>query len=715
MVNVTDSCFFIRGYKSVPLLFTVPLFFLILATGCTDPKPEPLEQQYFNADSLAPFVEPEFPFITTSVDARNLGAGFPPDNVATRCLALQLGNRAYACFDTDLLRWSVAWTGDFLSMVTMPQVSYRDFHNKGNDFPVVLGEPQLATGIYPGWSVGSPKFNDPRPPSPGPAQISWGPIPREQGRWNGIYLSGKNAVLSYTVGQTEIHELPGSVSRGGITAFTRTFLVDPGSDTLSLVAAEHQGAARSEQRGKAAILYHNTAEDTVTAIGVAGQGDGVRIDFHHNRYATMSLPPRSEKREVTLLVWSGPAGKLDTFRQLIEHTTVQVPDYQKGTEPYWRQTVRTRVQQSPDTAAFVADKLTLPIPNPWKRNVRAVDIAFFDALKGAVVTYDGDVWIVDGINRELPVMEWTRFASGLYGPQSIEIVDGKIYVFGREGIVRLHDLNSDGVADYYENFSNLMAQSMETREWPGSLVAAPGGGFYVSKGAAGNAGPQYNPVAVNGFRYGSRHSGSVLYISADGRSVKQVATGLRMPYLGIHPETGVVTASDQQGHFVPSSPLFLVDEDDYYGVPASAHTEPIPEITPPLLWFPHSVEPSGAGQVWISSRFMGPLNGELVHLSYGRPGLFRILFDSTESHVQGGASLIPARYTAPTMKGAVNPGDGQLYVTGFSLWGANTEELSALLRIRHTGKPAYLPERFKLRDGGIFLRFGHRLDQVSAT
>ena len=64
---------------------------------------------------------------------------------------------------------------------------------------------------------------------------------------------------------------------------------------------------------------------------------------------------------------------------------------------------------------------------------------------------------------------------------SIEVVDEKIYVFGREGIVRLHDLNNDGVADYYENFSNIMSQSPEGREWAGDVVPVPdGGGFYLS-------------------------------------------------------------------------------------------------------------------------------------------------------------------------------------------------------------------------------------------
>ena len=38
---------------------------------------------------FAEFVEPDFPFIVSTVDAREVGPRFPDDNVATRGLVLQ--------------------------------------------------------------------------------------------------------------------------------------------------------------------------------------------------------------------------------------------------------------------------------------------------------------------------------------------------------------------------------------------------------------------------------------------------------------------------------------------------------------------------------------------------------------------------------------------------------------------------------------------------
>src|SRR5690606_27639056 len=187
-----------------------------------------------------------------------------------RCLAIQLGNQAYACFDMDMLRWSVAWTGDFLPMVTMAQISYNDFHEKNNQIPVVGGDPKIATGLYPGWSGASPVLMDPRPGPSHPDALRWGPLPREMGRWNGVYRLGQEVVLAYEVLGADIYEKPGSLQTASGPAFTRTFQVESSTTPLSLVAAEVTNGVRSEVIGQVAYIYHGENEAAVTAIGLAG-------------------------------------------------------------------------------------------------------------------------------------------------------------------------------------------------------------------------------------------------------------------------------------------------------------------------------------------------------------------------------------------------------------------------------------------------------------
>jgi hypothetical protein len=180
---------------SVVLLVLGGVFF----AQCTGSKSIVTENDFESLD-LGPFIEKDFPYVPTSMDASNLGASFPSYNVSARTLALKLQDSSYVCFDTDMLRWTVAWTGDFLPMYLMPQVSYKDYYNKGNKIAVIAGQPKLATGLYPGWSTGKPVFEDPREAEKVENIPVWGPIAPALGRWNGVYVYGNQAVLSYRVG-----------------------------------------------------------------------------------------------------------------------------------------------------------------------------------------------------------------------------------------------------------------------------------------------------------------------------------------------------------------------------------------------------------------------------------------------------------------------------------------------------------------------------------
>ena len=69
----------------------------------------------------------------------------------------------------------------------------------------------------------------------------------------------------------------------------------------------------------------------------------------------------------------------------------------------------------------------------------------------------GDVWRVEGLDQTLENVRWRRFASGLHQALGLVVADGKAYVLGRDQITRLHDLNGDGEADFYECFSQRLS------------------------------------------------------------------------------------------------------------------------------------------------------------------------------------------------------------------------------------------------------------------
>src|SRR5207248_2054446 len=108
----------------------------------------------------------------------------------------------------------------------------------------------------------------------------------------------------------------------------------------------------------------------------------------------------------------------------------------------------TRGVLSNDTKKpYVVDTLTPPVSNFWHARMRFGGFDFFaDGKTAAVCTWDGDVWLVRGIDDKLERLEWQRIATGLYQPLGLKIVrdangEQGIYVCCRDQVVRLHDLN----------------------------------------------------------------------------------------------------------------------------------------------------------------------------------------------------------------------------------------------------------------------------------
>ena len=666
------------------------------------------ERQERQERPFGDFVERDFPYFVTTLDAGKVGGPFPQRNLAVRCVVVALGNESYACFDTDLLRLSAAWRGGFMSLTTMAQVSYNEPFNKNNQIPRVLGTPVVANGMYAGWMAGTPSFADPRPAGPNPDDMGRGPIAAAAGRWNGVHVAGNRAVLSYTVAGTAISEELGSIAAGPHVGITRTFRTGAIAQPLTLVVADVGGVVSADVAGAAATLYQGAARDTATVASVVGAPAGARLQADSNRYVTLRLSP-GPATTFRVTTWRGGAADRAAIAPMLQGIAALAP-FESGGPRRWDSTVTTQGVVSPDTADYVVDRITLPVPNPWRRNVRVSDVDFFADGRAAAVTFDGDVWIASGLDRALGRVQWRRFASGLYEPLNLQIVRDTIYVLDRQGIVRLHDVNGDGEADWYENFSNLVIQSGESREYPLGFGAKPGGGFYLSIGGALDNGPRTSPQIMPGFRAGSIHSGTVQEVSADGRSIRTVASGLREPNIGVHPRTGAIASSDQQGNFVPATPVYLIRDGGYYNVPPTAHGADTSAGLPPAVWIPHEVDASGAGEVWVTGNRMGFGGDALVHLSYARPGPFRVFVDSTRSAVQGAIATLPGTFTTPTLKARVHPTDGQLYLAGFQIWQSKAKDVSSLTRLRYTGRPSTLPVAVRAGQQGILVRFATRLD-----
>jgi cytochrome c2 len=657
---------------------------LVLAGAMLRPAAAP---QNAAESPWASWVEPDFPFFSSVLDARKAGEGLPADNLTPRAIVLNLGGGHWAAFDTDLLRVAAIWQGGGVTPKALAPGSYHHPDRKPPIGQVDLPEPDgyvwVANGVYPGWQIGERvSFDDPREPAPSPEEVGRGPLPEEIGRFDAVRLVDEGVVLEYTVGGVPVKDWMTSPAHW----IERHIEVGPSTEPLALVLGVTMPGV---------MIMPCRSSSAVTPALEPDPGRGAPDGSVH----TIRVAPHSGTARfcVAYVERTSPRDPIPLEPQPIPAAT---PD------PRWPEEVTTAQRMSAAEGAFVVDDIALPLGNPWRRDVRPGDIQFLPDGTGVVVTVDGDVWKARGLGDHGAPVRWRRFASGLHEPLTLAVREGQIYVFDRNGIWRLRDTDANGEADVHELFSNAFAQTAETREFANTIRLAPGGEFVIAKG-------NQQTTTIG------KHNGTVLRISADGRRSTVLGYGFRQPNIGVNVRTGLVTASDQQGHYVPATPLHIVKDNQFYGflsdkLPREEYPAPIAD---PLTWLPHTVNPSATSQLWMFGARMGPLNDRLVHIGYNNPEIFLVVPNDRGRVPQAAVVSVTRAIDFPSLNGSVNPADGQLYLAGFQVlgWGTSAKRLTGLGRVRYAGGAETLPREVVPTDKGVLLRFDEPLDPTVAT
>jgi len=609
---------------------------------------------------------------------------------ALKGLNIKLSPNASVCFDTERLRMAAGWTGGFLKLPA------------GRDglqgVPKIAGKLAFHTLMTPGWAGPKGEWVEPTPPiNKGNDLCSTGPLPRTWAKWRGHYTHGDHVVLSYSVGASGVLESPGFAN--GV--FTRQFEItrSPAKSPLSLVLCEVAGAEGKTEGNMV------TLEKDGVVTGAAAIGAGVKLKTQNGRIIAevKSLQPTSQ---FLIGTWSGPKGEINKLTQFstAKRKLRAIGDLTKGGKPKWNQPLTTRGRLGLAPGAYVVDTITVPEQNPWKSWIRCSGFDFFkDGTTAAMCSVTGDVWVISGIDDGLNELKWRRYATGLFQPLGLKIVNEQIYVLGRDQITRFHDFNKDGEADFYENFNNDISISNHYHEFCLNLSTDPAGNFYFIKG--GNLRQATVP-----------HHGCLVKVTKDGGLLEVVATGHRAPNgMSVGPK-GELTSADNEGNWVPSSRVNLVKPGGFYGHVYTAHRKEVPnDYDKPLFWLPHQVDNSSGGQTWVTSDKWGPFKGDLLHLSYGKSSLFKVMKEEVNGQWQGGAVRFPLRFDSGIMRGRFNPRDGQLYVAGLRVWQSNGARFGAFHRVRYTGKPVHMPTDIKVQKNGLAVTFTNPLDAVSAV
>ncbi|HYG78083.1 MAG TPA: DUF6797 domain-containing protein [Planctomycetota bacterium] len=639
------------------------------------------------------------PFVTASIS--DGVASFATDswpnskgnlNFAYKGIAVRLSGSAPAtmCFDTDLMRVAFGWTGDYLKLDNTMLGMLRGTVN-----PSIAGTIKFSTKTLPGWAINDDR-KDPR------AQ-PYGPLPKSAAHYKGLYLNGNNVVFSYTVGGAQVLEMFGSEGSGSSFVFTRTIHIDKSPAPLTVFIADTEGASGPAPRDAEGLLSAMLEKDSCIGVAVAGTPKGAALT-NAGGMLSLKLPALTAPATFKLCIWSGAKGGAE-FEAAAKAAAAKVSDLPalcKGGPRRWDKQIDVRCEMGADNGPYTVDTLTLPVDNPWKAWVRSSGFDFLPDGGVAICEISGDVWISSPITPKLETLTWRRFATGMFEPLGLKVVDGKIYVLGRDQITRLHDLNSDGEADYYENFNNDRVVSPNYHAYAFDLQTDAAGNFYY-----GVCGHRVKPGLPN-------HA-CVIRVSKDGSKLEEYATGLRSPNgFGMGPGD-VLTYSDNQGNYTPSSKVTRVKQGGFYGYKSHlVNANAITSYDPPIFWLPMTADNSSGGQAWVPDERWGPYKGQMIHLSYGKASLFLCCTEEINGTMQGGVVKIPLQFASGVMRARFNPADGQLYVVGSRGWQTSGAKDGCLNRVRYTGKPAFYPSSLRVKPTGIEIGFPVALSSADA-
>ncbi|REK19971.1 MAG: hypothetical protein DWQ45_26010 [Planctomycetota bacterium] len=569
---------------------------------------------------------------------------------------------AAVCYDTEFCRLRGAWTGGFLK--------FNPARYGLIGTPLPDGDPLFFLPEGPGW---------------GDDAIV---------QYRGMYPGEDRVVLEYEVDAVLVRESPWAGETGTGPFVVRTLQVAPADRSMvlnTLSGAEGEVTAITVA-GRPAL--HVKRDDTNWfAVAVADEGVA-KLTESDEPTGAFEIQPHGETISLHIVYFSAPNASEQAAEEIlgsIEQTPFD-ESWMQPADARWTEDITTQGLRSDADAAYVVDTITIPFDNPYHALFFVGGHDFFSDGRVALCTAHGDVWTVSGVDENLEDLTWRRYATGLFQPLGLKIIDDVVHVLGRDQITRLYDRNADGEADHYECFSNLHFTSAGGHDYVACLETDSEGNFWFVHATQG-----------------------VVKVAADGQSLETVATGLRNPNgMGLGPGD-VVTVAPQEGEWTPASGIFVVQPGAHFGFRGPQVTDNRPlGYDRPIAWIPRREDNSSGGQVWATNPDWGPLAGKMLHLSYGQCRPLLVLKEVVNGVKQAGVLTIPADFDSGIMRGRVSPHDGQLYLSGLRGWTTRAVTDGCLQRLRYTGKRTALPTAVRTMQNGLSLTFSEPLDPDTA-
>jgi len=649
-------------------------------------------------------------------------------------LNIQLGESTIA-YDLHTMNQADLWQDGFLDLSETQHIRPR---GEGTAVPAGVSLTRLH-----GWRWGHEGSLD-------YTRDQWqprGPMPATWMHYHGYYLRGADVILSYRLDGREVLERPtaGPTSQ----SIQHDFQLGPGEALQLAVAELPRGQGKSGERQLLGLILPGEPMPTVrsadadSTVGVLADGDGevsggfvaagvygdvdeMAWNVDHQQRLVLRIPASATIRRFSILRIQGQGAQdfqtsLRTIREktLDASANSDLEAWPQQDDLRWPETMTTIGYVGLQRGAYALDTLTIPESTPWNTWFRTSALDFFPDGRMVVTTYGGDVWVVSGIDDDLLQLRWKRFAAGLYEPFGVRVVDGDVFVTCKDRLIRLHDRDGNGEADFYESFSADDDVSVNFHAFNFDLQTDSEGNFYYAK--AGHGADYSLP-------------GAIIKISPDGQQRSVYSTGFRTPNgMGSLPDDRL-TASDNQGQWTPASKINLLRPGGFYGwVPTynipgkwapdggriDITTVPIPEtFDRPLVWMPQEFDNSSGGQLWAGDDRFGPLANHLLHTSFGKGWMSYLMIQDVGDVSQAAIIKLPFDFRTGIMRARVNPRDGQVYATGLQGWngGGRIGLLeNGVQRLRFTGNRELMVTDCQVEYDGLRIEFNLPLDPQAAT
>ena len=349
----------------------------------------------------------------------------------------------------------------------------------------------------------------------------------------------------------------------------------------------------------------------------------------------------------------------------------------------------------------------------------------------AVTIRKGEVWMIDGVlSDNKDNIKYHRYASGLHEPLGI-IQDGEDFLVSqRTEITRIKDRDGDGVADAYLTEASGWNVTGNYHAYTYGPERDGAGNLWVTLNL-GMGERADNNLGWHGW-------GGI--IGSDG-DFQPMAMGMRSPSgLGAN-LAGDMFFTDQQGTWVPATPVYHLRKGVFYGNQEALATRKLsgspikmesppapnqdypdalrstPEFVPPAVWLPYNKMGRSGTDIQLidcDGKF-GPFDGQLLVGEFTNSAINRVFLEKVGGEYQGACFPFLDGFPSAVFRLAFAP-DGSLFVGMTNRgWSSLGNRAYGLQRVRLKGDAPFSIREMRAKPDGFELTFTEPVDPKSVT